>query len=140
MTADAPLDFIEVIHNAVPNEVCAALRAQMRSSAQLQPGEPQQVVAVRGDLLDDVVHAGHDDGQVSLVRPKRPYVTPRALTLDELPGIVQAALDVVDEALKSRRDFTHRVYVVLAVRRRYRRRRAPSTCSSRPTTSRSSSS
>ncbi|MEN5070838.1 2OG-Fe(II) oxygenase [Stenotrophomonas sp. TWI700] len=39
MTADAPLDFIEVIHNAVPNEVCAALRAQMRSSAQLQPGE-----------------------------------------------------------------------------------------------------
>jgi len=39
MTADAPLDFIEVIHNAVPNEVCAALQAQMRSSAQLQPGE-----------------------------------------------------------------------------------------------------
>ncbi len=29
-------------------------------------------------------------GQVSLVRPKRPYVTPRALTLDELPGIVAA--------------------------------------------------
>ena len=29
-------------------------------------------------------------GQVSLVRPKRPYVTPRALALDELPGIVAA--------------------------------------------------
>lgn len=29
-------------------------------------------------------------GEVSLVRPKRPYVTPRALALDELPGIVAA--------------------------------------------------
>ncbi len=29
-------------------------------------------------------------GHVSLVRPKREYVTPRALTLDEIPGIVAA--------------------------------------------------
>ena len=29
-------------------------------------------------------------GEVSLVRPKRPYVTPRALALNELPGIVAA--------------------------------------------------
>ena len=29
-------------------------------------------------------------GHVSLVRPQRPYVTPRALELDELPGIVAA--------------------------------------------------
>lgn len=29
-------------------------------------------------------------GHVSLVRPQRPYVTPRALDLDEIPGIVQA--------------------------------------------------
>lgn len=29
-------------------------------------------------------------GNVSLVRPKRPYVTPRALETDEIPGIVEA--------------------------------------------------
>ncbi|WP_179402140.1 alkene reductase [Burkholderia guangdongensis] len=29
-------------------------------------------------------------GHVSLVRPERPYVTPRALALDEIPGIVAA--------------------------------------------------
>jgi N-ethylmaleimide reductase len=29
-------------------------------------------------------------GQVSLVRPLRPYVTPRALALEELPGVVDA--------------------------------------------------
>src|SRR5579875_1784629 len=29
-------------------------------------------------------------GHVSLLRPERPYPTPRALTLDELPGIVEA--------------------------------------------------
>ncbi|MBL9204768.1 MAG: alkene reductase [Opitutaceae bacterium] len=29
-------------------------------------------------------------GHVSLLRPQRPYVTPRALRLDELPGIVEA--------------------------------------------------
>jgi hypothetical protein len=39
MTAETPLDFIEVIHNAIPAETCAAIRAQMRASAQLQPGE-----------------------------------------------------------------------------------------------------
>ena len=30
------------------------------------------------------------DGHVSLLRPKRPYVTPRALETDEIPGIVEA--------------------------------------------------
>lgn len=30
------------------------------------------------------------EGHVSLLRPKRPYVTPRALRLDELPGIIEA--------------------------------------------------
>lgn len=39
MTAETPRDFIEVIHNAVPAEACAAILAQMRASAQLQPGE-----------------------------------------------------------------------------------------------------
>ena len=29
-------------------------------------------------------------GHVSLVRPERPYVTPRALTIDEIPGIIAA--------------------------------------------------
>ncbi|MDY7577771.1 alkene reductase [Herbaspirillum sp. RTI4] len=29
-------------------------------------------------------------GHVSLIRPERPYVTPRALTLDEIPGVVAA--------------------------------------------------
>ena len=39
MTAEAPRDFIEVIHNAIPAEACVAILAQMRASAQLQPGE-----------------------------------------------------------------------------------------------------
>lgn len=39
MTADPQLDFIEVIHSAIPAEACAAILAQMRASAQLQPGE-----------------------------------------------------------------------------------------------------
>jgi hypothetical protein len=39
MQAETPLDFIEVIHNAIPVETCAAIQAQMRASAQLQPGE-----------------------------------------------------------------------------------------------------
>lgn len=39
MPADTPLDFIEVIHNAIPVETCAAIQAQMRASAQLKPGE-----------------------------------------------------------------------------------------------------
>lgn len=39
MTAETPRDFIEVIHNAIPAEACAAILAQMRASAQLQPGE-----------------------------------------------------------------------------------------------------
>ncbi len=39
MTAEAPRDFIEVIHNAIPADACAAILAQMRASAQLQPGE-----------------------------------------------------------------------------------------------------
>jgi len=39
MLAETALDFIEVIHNAIPTETCAAIQAQMRASAQLQPGE-----------------------------------------------------------------------------------------------------
>ncbi|WP_411849355.1 2OG-Fe(II) oxygenase [Stenotrophomonas sp. LGBM10] len=39
MTADPSLDFIEVIHNAIPAESCAAILARMRTSAQLKPGE-----------------------------------------------------------------------------------------------------
>ncbi|WP_226926412.1 hypothetical protein, partial [Pseudomonas sp. K8] len=39
MQAETPPDFIEVIHNAIPIETCAAIQAQMRASAQLQPGE-----------------------------------------------------------------------------------------------------
>jgi hypothetical protein len=39
MQAETPLDFIEVIHNTIPIETCAAIQAQMRASAQLQPGE-----------------------------------------------------------------------------------------------------
>jgi len=30
------------------------------------------------------------DGHVSLIRPKTPYVTPRALEVDEIPGIIKA--------------------------------------------------
>ncbi|MEG2802835.1 2OG-Fe(II) oxygenase [Stenotrophomonas sp.] len=39
MTADTQPDFIEVIHNAIPAETCAAIQARMRTSAQLRPGE-----------------------------------------------------------------------------------------------------
>ena len=39
MTADTQHDFIEVIHNAIPADVCAAIQARMRTSAQLRPGE-----------------------------------------------------------------------------------------------------
>ncbi len=39
MPADTPLDFIEVIHNAIPVETCVAIQARMRASAQLKPGE-----------------------------------------------------------------------------------------------------
>jgi len=39
MPADNTRDFIEVIHNAVPAEFCAAIRTRMRASAQLKPGE-----------------------------------------------------------------------------------------------------
>lgn len=39
MPADTPLDFIEVIHNAIPVELCTAIRTRMRASAQLKPGE-----------------------------------------------------------------------------------------------------
>src|ERR1700712_4796883 len=38
-------------------------------------------------------------GHVSLVRPKREYVTPRALELDELPGIVAAYRNGAKNAL-----------------------------------------
>ncbi|MBL8710539.1 MAG: alkene reductase [Rhodospirillaceae bacterium] len=40
-------------------------------------------------------------GHVSLVRPQRPYVTPRALELDELPGIVVAYAQGAENARKA---------------------------------------
>ena len=38
MQAQDPVDFIEVIHNAVPAETCAAIVARMRASSNLHPG------------------------------------------------------------------------------------------------------
>ena len=40
-------------------------------------------------------------GHVSLVRPKRPYVTPRALETDEIPGIVAAFAQGAENAKKA---------------------------------------
>src|SRR5690348_9544667 len=40
-------------------------------------------------------------GTVSLVRPKRPYVTPRALKRDELPGVVGAFRKGAENAQKA---------------------------------------
>lgn len=37
-------------------------------------------------------------GHVSLLRPKRPYVTPRALETDEIPGIVEAYRQAAENA------------------------------------------
>lgn len=41
------------------------------------------------------------EGTVSLVRPKRPYVTPRALALDEIPGIVAAYRTAAENARRA---------------------------------------
>ncbi len=38
MQAQDPMDFIEVIHNAIPAEACAAIIARLRASDRLQPG------------------------------------------------------------------------------------------------------
>ena len=38
MHAQEPVDFIEVIHNAVPADVCAAIVSRVRASDRLQPG------------------------------------------------------------------------------------------------------
>ncbi len=38
------------------------------------------------------------DGHVSLLRPKRAYVTPRALTTEEIPGIVEAYRQAAENA------------------------------------------
>ncbi|MGE4250973.1 MAG: alkene reductase [Parvibaculaceae bacterium] len=40
-------------------------------------------------------------GTVSLVRPKRPYVTPRALDRDEIPGVIEAYRKGAENALKA---------------------------------------
>jgi 2,4-dienoyl-CoA reductase-like NADH-dependent reductase (Old Yellow Enzyme family) len=40
-------------------------------------------------------------GTVSLVRPKRPYVTPRALRRDEIPGVIEAYRKGAEHALKA---------------------------------------
>ena len=52
-------------------------------------GRISDPVFLNGDLpvAPSAIAAG---GHVSLVRPQRPYVTPRALELDEIPGIVAA--------------------------------------------------
>ncbi|WP_282602812.1 alkene reductase [Paracoccus sp. PARArs4] len=41
------------------------------------------------------------DGHVSLLRPKRPYVTPRALETDEVPAIVEAYRKGAENALRA---------------------------------------
>jgi 2,4-dienoyl-CoA reductase-like NADH-dependent reductase (Old Yellow Enzyme family) len=43
-------------------------------------------------------------GTVSLVRPKRPYVTPRALARDEIPGVIEAYRKGAENALKAQFD------------------------------------
>ena len=40
-------------------------------------------------------------GHVSLVRPQRPYVTPRALSLDEISGVVEAYRQGAENALRA---------------------------------------
>lgn len=40
-------------------------------------------------------------GHVSLVRPEKPYVTPRALELDEIPGIIEAFRKGAENAKKA---------------------------------------
>lgn len=40
-------------------------------------------------------------GHVSLVRPERPYVTPRALTLEEIPGVIEAYRTGAENAKKA---------------------------------------
>lgn len=40
-------------------------------------------------------------GHVSLVRPQRPYVTPRALELDEIPGVIAAYAKGAENAKKA---------------------------------------
>lgn len=41
------------------------------------------------------------DGHVSLVRPKRPYVTPRALDTDEIAGLIEAYRTGAENALRA---------------------------------------
>ncbi len=41
------------------------------------------------------------EGHVSLVRPERPYVTPRALTLEEIPGIIADYRKAAENALRA---------------------------------------
>ncbi|WP_175710325.1 alkene reductase [Burkholderia ambifaria] len=55
---------------------------------------------LNGDLpvAPSAIAAG---GHVSLVRPQRPYVTPRALELDEIPGIVAAYRKGAENAKKA---------------------------------------
>ena len=43
-----------------------------------------------GGALPVAPSAVRPSGQVSLLRPKRPYVTPRALAAEEIPGIIEA--------------------------------------------------
>jgi 2,4-dienoyl-CoA reductase-like NADH-dependent reductase (Old Yellow Enzyme family) len=61
-----------------------------------------------GRISDPVYHDGAlpvapsaiaPKGHVSLIRPQRPYVTPRALETDEIPGIVEAYRDGAKNAM-----------------------------------------
>ena len=63
-------------------------------------GRISDPIFLNGDLPvapSAIAPAGH----VSLVRPQRPYVTPRALELDELPGIVAAYAQGAENAKKA---------------------------------------
>ncbi|WP_374383356.1 alkene reductase [Dongia sp.] len=63
-------------------------------------GRISDPIFLNGDLPvapSAIAPAGH----VSLVRPQRPYVTPRALELDEIPGIVAAYAQGAENAKKA---------------------------------------
>ncbi|MBI2254480.1 MAG: alkene reductase [Proteobacteria bacterium] len=63
-------------------------------------GRVSDPIFLNGDLPvapSAVTPAGH----VSLVRPQRPYVTPRALELDEIPGVIAAYAKGAENAKKA---------------------------------------
>ncbi|MDY0870782.1 alkene reductase [Dongia rigui] len=63
-------------------------------------GRISDPIFLNGDLPvapSAIAAAGH----VSLVRPQRPYVTPRALELDEIPGVIAAYAKGAENAKKA---------------------------------------